>query len=222
MVARVVVAGLSLALLLGVGIAPLAVAQCPQRINDCGDLLSLPEDEGPPVGAGPGEDDYEVTTNVVAAGIEMTATMTAQATSTFAAGALAGADAGVTGTLTITISNASASAPVHVRLVFGDPTGARYEENMTGFEFDYDPASGIEPRGEFRFEITAKAGASLVLPIQLSVEDQAGNHESAMAVLVAETPEAEAPGGWLVPAILGFLLGALLISIVMRLRTRRR
>lgn len=204
----------AVALLAALALAPAGAASCPEKINDCRALFS-PTD--PPLGAGSTQALYEVTTQVVAGGVEMTATMTAKAVSTLAAGALVGAKAGVTGTLTIEIRNASAPGPVHVQLAFGDPTGASYDGNMTGFEFDYDPASDADPRGEFHFEITAEAGGSLVLPIQLSVEDEAGNHEAAMAVLAAETPEAHKPPmGWLVPALIGLLVGALIAAIVLR------
>lgn len=199
---------------LAVGLLPASVlltvpgvqAECPRDINDCGDEPFLPGDGSTTSSSSTIKTLYQYLT---AGGYELTASVEMGSD-----GALR---TGTTASVRMALSNATAMGRSNITISMHDAFGASFSGKQ-GAAFEFDPASGIEPAGSFQFRVDARAGGHVVIPIRLTVVDDAGTHEDFGVLNVPVRSEGVGPtfAGWFLPGLIGLALGAAVTALVLR------
>lgn len=204
MAGRLLATGLCATLLVVLLIGVPVGAQCPPRINDCGEWVEMP---ALPVGSFSGAPEEAVRAIVSASSFEATATMAVKD------GAVR---AGSTTTIHLTLRATGAVANgTIVRVGFDGSSGAVLADGDGYYEFPYP---GGATSGEIDVEVTASARGAVSLPFFLEVRTPDGATQRDVAVLSAGVAGKSTGswGAWLMPAVLGVLVGAAFTAVVMR------
>lgn len=203
---RVPVALVGLLALVMSSVGTPVAAQCPRNIHDCSDEPFLPGDGSTTSTSNTIKTLYQYLT---AGGYELTASVEMDSD-----GALR---SGTTASVRMALSNATAMGRSNITISMHDAFGASFSGKQ-GAAFEFDPASGIEPAGSFQFRVDARAGGHVVIPIRLTVVDDAGTHEDFGVLNVPVRSEGVGPtfAGWFLPGLIGLALGAAVTALVLR------
>lgn len=190
--------------------APVAQAECPRPLNDCGVNVPLP----PSSGRG---NSIELAVGVY--------NLVANTSLDSGAGE---ASKGDEGSVTLRVySKSQSAAPVTITIDIAGAVGVDWTriEGQTNdtrtFRFAFDPATGLEPTGTFPFEVDG-SGDTIVFPVRFDVQESGGPMQERSGFLTMDVDPASGTSmsSWIVPSLAGLVVGALLSFVLLRRKNR--